>query len=490
MLNRKLSMAFEKWQAEAAQMARGRFLLNGAVTRMRKRKLSMAFEKWQYTAKQLAREQYALGGAVTRMRKRKLSMAFETWQAEAARMGRGRFLLNGAVKRMRKRKLSMAFEKWQYTAKQLAREQYMLNGAVTRMRKRKLSMAFEKWQYWSQERRRQKELIELAVTQLRLSSLLFAYDQWRYATVKAKSPTRKPPVPSPSPTHIPGSTLEFKLAVDPRESHLEDDDGFRTLRSGEQCANCGNTYMSDALFCRKCGTRRKAYHWNCKAPRAFGAGYNESRPLSPRSPRKRSESKSRSVSPGSPRSPRKQSAVVKGRSWQSSMSRSTTPVRQATEEDPSDLKFEVRWQQTEHAAEKWRSKVQPRVDTGKEQPSQRSRVPKRRSDHAKDKEYARAVQGAITYYRTTTLLDALTTWQLSIRAYSRSGRGRNSNNYVMVEGSVPHGGLGGSMSHDHMPDDNKLTSHTRVDQALLNEQRRGVREWEASLAALQERMPY
>ena len=27
--------------------------------------------------------------------------------------------------------------------------------------------------------------------------------------------------------------------------------------------------------------------------------------------------------------------------------------------DPSDLKFEVRWQQTKHAAERWRSKVQP-----------------------------------------------------------------------------------------------------------------------------------
>ena len=44
-LSRKRSMAFEKWQYEAAAMAREKYLLNGALTRMRLRKLSMAFEQ-------------------------------------------------------------------------------------------------------------------------------------------------------------------------------------------------------------------------------------------------------------------------------------------------------------------------------------------------------------------------------------------------------------------------------------------------------------
>ena len=40
MLNRKLSMAWEKWQFTAAEMARQQFLLAGALTRMLKRKMS------------------------------------------------------------------------------------------------------------------------------------------------------------------------------------------------------------------------------------------------------------------------------------------------------------------------------------------------------------------------------------------------------------------------------------------------------------------
>ena len=37
MLNRKLSMAWEKWQFTAAEMARQQFMLAGALNRMLKR---------------------------------------------------------------------------------------------------------------------------------------------------------------------------------------------------------------------------------------------------------------------------------------------------------------------------------------------------------------------------------------------------------------------------------------------------------------------
>ena len=47
MLHRKLSMAFEKWQFEAAEMKRAQYFLTGAINRMLHRKLSMAFQKWR-----------------------------------------------------------------------------------------------------------------------------------------------------------------------------------------------------------------------------------------------------------------------------------------------------------------------------------------------------------------------------------------------------------------------------------------------------------
>ena len=99
MLKRQLSMAFEKWQDEAAQMAREKYMLAGAVKRMLMRQLSMAFEKWQFTANQMAREKYMLAGAMKRMLLRQQSMAFEKWQFEAAALAREKFLMGGAVQR-------------------------------------------------------------------------------------------------------------------------------------------------------------------------------------------------------------------------------------------------------------------------------------------------------------------------------------------------------------------------------------------------------
>ena len=58
-------------------------MLAGAIKRMRHRQLSMAFEKWQFEAAALARKKFLLAGAVKRMLHRKLSMAFEKWQVVA-----------------------------------------------------------------------------------------------------------------------------------------------------------------------------------------------------------------------------------------------------------------------------------------------------------------------------------------------------------------------------------------------------------------------
>merc|ERR1712166_1600330 len=104
MLNRKLSMAWEKWQFTAAEMARQQFLMQRAINRLRNMKLSCAWEKWQQV--------YADLKFLNRMN-RKLSMAWEKWQFEAAEMARQQFLLAGALNRMLKRAMSAAWEKWQ-----------------------------------------------------------------------------------------------------------------------------------------------------------------------------------------------------------------------------------------------------------------------------------------------------------------------------------------------------------------------------------------
>ena len=60
--------------------------MGGAIRRMMKRKLSMAWEKWQYEAEQARRQKYIVQGAINRMMKRMLSKAFEQWQWYAAKM--------------------------------------------------------------------------------------------------------------------------------------------------------------------------------------------------------------------------------------------------------------------------------------------------------------------------------------------------------------------------------------------------------------------
>ena len=65
MLNRKLSMAFEKWQTEAAQMSHEKKMLGGAIRRLLHRKLSMAWEQWQQMANETKWQQQLLQGGAT-----------------------------------------------------------------------------------------------------------------------------------------------------------------------------------------------------------------------------------------------------------------------------------------------------------------------------------------------------------------------------------------------------------------------------------------
>jgi len=79
MMFRHLSMAWEKWQQDAAAYANQMFILKGAVNRMLKRKLSMAWEQWQFVYEDAKRQAFMLSGAIRRLQNRKLSMAWEQW---------------------------------------------------------------------------------------------------------------------------------------------------------------------------------------------------------------------------------------------------------------------------------------------------------------------------------------------------------------------------------------------------------------------------
>ena len=64
-------MAWQKWQAEYENMKFANRMGGEAIRRMLNRKLSMAWEKWQFTAAEVARQQFML-----RMLNSKLSMAW------------------------------------------------------------------------------------------------------------------------------------------------------------------------------------------------------------------------------------------------------------------------------------------------------------------------------------------------------------------------------------------------------------------------------
>lgn len=73
-----MSFPSKAWYAARKEEQRK---IAGALRRMFNRKLSMAWERWQYWYEELLEQRWKIAGALRRMLKRKLSMAWETWQA-------------------------------------------------------------------------------------------------------------------------------------------------------------------------------------------------------------------------------------------------------------------------------------------------------------------------------------------------------------------------------------------------------------------------
>jgi hypothetical protein len=99
LMKRQLSMAWERWQAQScdssilwlghhfdvwqewyALLKDQQFRLAGALRRMMNRQLSMGWEKWQEWYAQIKDQQRLMGGAISRFMKRQMSMAWEQWQ--------------------------------------------------------------------------------------------------------------------------------------------------------------------------------------------------------------------------------------------------------------------------------------------------------------------------------------------------------------------------------------------------------------------------
>jgi len=67
MLFRKLSMAWEKWQLTAAEMAKQQALLNQAMQRFLGSKMYAAWNQWRSWAVVMRRPQHMMSGALRRM---------------------------------------------------------------------------------------------------------------------------------------------------------------------------------------------------------------------------------------------------------------------------------------------------------------------------------------------------------------------------------------------------------------------------------------
>ena len=80
MLNRKLSMAWEKWQQTAQEMRDQAELLMYGLRTFLNHKMVQAWNTWRFWANDHGRQQFLVGGCINRMLHRKLSMAWEKWQ--------------------------------------------------------------------------------------------------------------------------------------------------------------------------------------------------------------------------------------------------------------------------------------------------------------------------------------------------------------------------------------------------------------------------
>merc|ERR1711959_519703 len=154
------------------------YAMKGALTRMLNRKLSMAFEKWQYEAAAMKREAYALRGALTRMLNRKFSMAFEKWQFTAAEMANQLAITRRALLTWINKKLAMGFKKWQEFVDQINAQRAAMNRALMKLIKSTLARAFAKWVAVA-ERRRGANPFEKAARYFIHGSKARAFNTWR-----------------------------------------------------------------------------------------------------------------------------------------------------------------------------------------------------------------------------------------------------------------------------------------------------------------------
>jgi hypothetical protein len=133
------------------------------------RKISMAFEKWQYEAACMKAEKFALGGVIRRLINRKLSMAWEQWQQVCAELRHQKFLMGGAVRRMVFRKMSQAWEQWQWFRQhmidQAASEAAMRRAAAGFINKAK-KQALNGWLFWYETVMLQKAAMRRALVKM------------------------------------------------------------------------------------------------------------------------------------------------------------------------------------------------------------------------------------------------------------------------------------------------------------------------------------
>merc|ERR1712178_198620 len=112
MIHAKLAAAMQTWRDVAAELKNQERLMGGAIRRMIMRKLSQAWETWQAkyydtiaALEELARQDAAKRKAMLAWINRQLKMAWNTWREMYLEQKRQAFMMKGAIRRMIMRKL-------------------------------------------------------------------------------------------------------------------------------------------------------------------------------------------------------------------------------------------------------------------------------------------------------------------------------------------------------------------------------------------------
>jgi len=153
--------------------------VGGAIRRMINRKLSQAFEKWQAEAASMKAQKHAVGGAIRRMINRKLSQAFEKWQAEAASQMASQLLMRHAVIRMVKRHLGNVFAQWRQCAWHDGRQRSLMLHAITSALRWNLARSMRYWIESVKLTKYRRDLIRMTIIRVVSRRLQAAMLTWR-----------------------------------------------------------------------------------------------------------------------------------------------------------------------------------------------------------------------------------------------------------------------------------------------------------------------